>query len=479
MKRLIFSLALFSSFIYAHAQGEMDALKYSQTDLIGTARYMSMGGAFGALGGDASCLSNNPAGLGVYRKSELSFSPSMVNNNTQSTNPTYSINDSRWDINLNNFAFITSYLTGRDKGLVASNFGISFNRIKNYNSDRDMKTVGSGSSITDNMASMANAGYEPSMSNLGQQAGLITADANGNYSSFLNAGEKTTNNLSISERGSVNEWDFSYGANFNNNLYLGATLGVQSIDYQTTTDYTETYQDGGYLHIANQLQTTGVGFNLKVGTIFRPVDFMRVGLAFHTPTVYNLQDTYSGSADYNISSSVNNVNLPYGVSSYQLNTPYKFIGSLAFVLSKEALISADYEMTDYTNMNFGGDFGDVNQWIKEDFQISNTLRLGAEYRLGDGYSLRCGYAFTTSPVKASVEDNNVSIITAGTTPNYTIPKDNSYYTIGFGYRENNFFFDAAYVLNIKNEDVYPYYMADVTKVTSTTNNLVLTFGWKF
>ena len=37
----------------------------------GTARFMSMGGAFTALGGDISTLSQNPAGIGVFRTSEM------------------------------------------------------------------------------------------------------------------------------------------------------------------------------------------------------------------------------------------------------------------------------------------------------------------------------------------------------------------------------------------------------------------------
>ena len=78
MKKIIIAFSCIFAFAYAEAQNEIQALRYSQYTLFGTARYQGMGGAMDALGGDFSAASVNPAGLGIYRKSEASFTPSFV-----------------------------------------------------------------------------------------------------------------------------------------------------------------------------------------------------------------------------------------------------------------------------------------------------------------------------------------------------------------------------------------------------------------
>src|SRR5674536_391977 len=83
MKRigLLISAVLFM-FQGVIAQNVDDALRYSQSFYGGTARFMSMGGAFTALGGDISSLSQNPAGLGVFRSSEITLTPQLFHINT-------------------------------------------------------------------------------------------------------------------------------------------------------------------------------------------------------------------------------------------------------------------------------------------------------------------------------------------------------------------------------------------------------------
>jgi long-subunit fatty acid transport protein len=506
MKRLILSLACVSFFGFSYAQGEMDALKYSQTDIMGSARYMSMGGAFGALGGEASSINVNPAGLGVYRKTELSFTPNIYINATETTSPSqFVIEDTRWNFNLNNFVFAASYLTGKDEGLVASNFGVSYNRNKNFHSDRYMKTQGTQASISHRMAQMAQGiplsilmpdedkgeypfdGSVSFLTDLARQSGMINPldwdnENQTDYVSLLNNGEKVDNSFSLSERGNIGEWNFSYAANISDVAYLGASLGVQSINYQMSSLYKEDFYEGGHFYLRNNLETSGTGLNLKLATILRPLDFMRLGFAFHTPTFYSLEDTYSSSVDFNTTGTSSTMTLPWGTAKYELTTPYKFIGSMAFVIAQKAIVSADYEMQDYGTMKFGGTrYVEDNQDIKRDFTTMHTVRLGAEYRLTDQFSLRGGYAFSTSPVKSTVEDADYSdvIYTAGTTANYTIPQDNSTFSGGFGYREGSFFLDMAYQYNLKNENLYPYFTSAPTEVSSNTSNIVCTFGWKF
>lgn len=86
MKKLyILSALLFLSGLL-RAQGYDDILRFSRFTTTGTARSAAMGGAFGALGGDLSTLSTNPAGIGVFRKSEAAFTPLLNFNDIQAGN---------------------------------------------------------------------------------------------------------------------------------------------------------------------------------------------------------------------------------------------------------------------------------------------------------------------------------------------------------------------------------------------------------
>ena len=54
----------------ANAQNEIDILRYSYQEALGSTRTMAMGGAFGALGADLASLNGNPAGIGMYRRGD-------------------------------------------------------------------------------------------------------------------------------------------------------------------------------------------------------------------------------------------------------------------------------------------------------------------------------------------------------------------------------------------------------------------------
>ena len=68
----------------ALAQNEEDALRYTRLGLQGSARIQGIGGAQSALGADISTMATNPAGLGMFRRSEANFSIGFTNNSTNS-----------------------------------------------------------------------------------------------------------------------------------------------------------------------------------------------------------------------------------------------------------------------------------------------------------------------------------------------------------------------------------------------------------
>jgi hypothetical protein len=278
----------------AFAQEEFDGLKYSLQDINGSARYVAMSGAFGALGGDMSTLSMNPAGIAVYRSSELAISPFFSSNSAKSLfNQTESSN-SKSKVLINNFGYVGSFRTYDESAISNFNFGIAYNKIKDFN--RDFYIVGkSPSSLLDKISNDANNGgsdltdyaYETWLINQNQTSGL--------YESILNDGENTKKYMFMSENGAVNEWAFSLGTNYGHILYLGMTLGLQSINYEMSSVYNEDFDEGGGLELRNVLNTQGSGVSFKGGVIYRPVPELRLGFAYHSPTYYYMTDSYGAS----------------------------------------------------------------------------------------------------------------------------------------------------------------------------------------
>jgi len=479
MKRLFFSLAMISSFLFAFGQGEMDALKYSQTDIRGTARYTSMAGAMGALGGDVSAISDNPAALGIFRTWTLNLTPGIVWTSTNNSgNKDFTLGGT-----FDNFGFVASFLTKREQGAVAHNIGINYNRLRNFQSNISTNKYDSYSSLTDYMASN---GVPNPLRELGYEGYMINELDEGGYESAF-PGERVDIRYNSKERGSIDEWNFSYSANISNFLYLGATVGVQSIDYSLNTTHSEDFESGGYFDLYNDLWTYGSGVNLKLGAIARPLDFLRVGVSFTTPTIYDLKNKYNDEIHYYDTKNPAGVYSPRGSLDYSLNTPYKLMGSLGFIIGEAAVIGINYEMKDYATARYAGNyFSNHNRYIKEDFKISHTVKVGGEYRLNEKLGLRAGYAITTSPVKDIVEKSKREIMLAGSMPSYVIPQRSSYYSLGFGYQSNFFYFDAAYLLNVRNDNLYLYpppnsdfYAEEKMKTQTFASNIILTFGIRF
>ena len=109
----------------------------AKTDLNGTARYMGMAGAFGALGGDVSAIKDNPAGLGIYRSSEVTATFGFRTQNTASNWNGSTDSDGRFKFTFDNVAAVTAFPTwaGRNggSGLLQSNWSLSYNRLKSFN----------------------------------------------------------------------------------------------------------------------------------------------------------------------------------------------------------------------------------------------------------------------------------------------------------------------------------------------------------
>ena len=108
------------------AQSAYDAMNIASNDLNGTARFVGMGGAMGALGGDISTIGTNPAGIGIYRSNDAMFTLGFSSIGTESKigGQTFNSDKNRWSFD--NAGFVISTKIGNQTTLRYVNFGFNY-----------------------------------------------------------------------------------------------------------------------------------------------------------------------------------------------------------------------------------------------------------------------------------------------------------------------------------------------------------------
>lgn len=490
MKNILLSLAMVLAFYAMQAQNANDALRYSLSSYNGTARFMGLSGAYGAIGADFSSLSQNPAGIGLYRKSEFTISPGFYNASTSSSFFGNKESDFRNNMTLGNMGMIFAANLNENKGegmLKGLQFGFGMNRTNNFSNRVIIEGYNTTNSLMGHYADVANNDGNPmSLSQLDEFSTLMAYDVNllvydsGSQNNPAHYWVDMPNGnvlqrKSIQMSGSSREMLLSGGLNYNNKLYLGLSLCFPSLRYEETSNYSEL--DNNHLSSSSDpdfnfssvqrtenLTTKGSGFNLKFGIIYKPVEFLRIGGAIHTSTTYNLTDDWSSkmtstfeNGDTYTSSS------PDGAYDYKLSTPFKAIGSIAFVFPKFGFITADYEYIDYSSAKLRADdydFFDENEVVKTNLNATGNLRIGAEYR-HDIFAFRAGTSFYGSPYK-----------------NETTRGARMGYSAGIGIREKDYFLDFAFNHQLSKDDLY-LYGATAAENTYKVNQLLMTLGFKF
>ncbi|MCX6271349.1 MAG: hypothetical protein NTU44_09060 [Bacteroidetes bacterium] len=487
MKKLviIFSALILASFSL-FSQNEDDALRYSFLNFGSTARSMGVGGAFGALGADFSTLSTNPAGIGLYKTSEFTFSPSMFVGKTSSSYMGKTYDDSRYNFNLGNVGLVLSFPTGtqlNSTGWKNIQFGFGINRNNNFNNRITLEGQNFSSSLLDTWVTYADGNNIDNLNAYDVDLGFKTwvldtiAGQPTKYKAMVPGGG-LMQRKSVNTSGSMNEWVVSMGANYDDKLYFGATLGFPFLKYNEESTYSELAlaSDIGFDNFREftyhqNLETTGSGFNFKFGMIFKPIDWIRIGAAVHTPTYfYNMHDNYNTT----VKSTFDNADTyteksPDGSYDYKLNTPMRAIGSLAFIIGKFGLVSADYEFVDYSEARLrssnGDEFFDQNQAILDKYTTAGNLRVGTEWRVNE-FNIRAGYALYDSPFKSGLNDAK-----------------RTSYTAGFGIKQASYFLDFAYIYTQSKQDYYLYYADFVPSAyannKTVTQNFIMTLGFKF
>lgn len=482
MKRFLLtgiSVLVCSSVLFA--QNETDALRYSRIGFGGGARYSAMAGAFGALGADASVLSTNPAGLGLYHKNELTFTPSFYNQTVNSNyNGTLNTN-SRFNFRFDSFGFVVTNKMDNTsaEGWQTMSMGIAYNRYSSFQSDITMNG-NSSTSMMDSWAKTAGgngpSGLDAYNEGLAWNSWLLNTVPGDtlHYTDTIPTGDVLVQTKTVSMRGGMGEWVFGIGGNYSNKFYIGASVGIPQVKYEELDTYIETEVVDSvsvfdYLEFDQNLTTKGRGFNFKCGAIYRPIDLLRIGFAFHSPSLLKLSDSYGASMSAKVGTYEGTIIPADGNFNYSIRTPARMIGSVAVIIGKMASISADYELVDYSEALLKSSsyaFIEANKQIQNKYTTTSNIRLGAEVRLLP-LILRGGFAWYGSPYTSGVENNAARL----------------YITGGVGYRDpgDQFFIDLGVVTTSEKSNYYFYDQSLVNPVNNVSKvvNVVLTCGFRY
>jgi len=510
-KWLIFCTALLCFSTSLKAQDFIDnAYLFSKRQTSGSARFQAIGGAGAALGGDYSAALINPAGLGMFNRSEFTFSLGLTDANTNTNYFGSNAQDNRSVFNIPGFSYIQKHDYSEGKFLGGA-FGFAFTRTQNLNTNYQITGINNQSTIIDffiedlvDQLNEFNDYDDYSLSGLAFNSFLtdeftdqVTGDKIISSQVFPNVFElepisNRQTEVSI-RKGAQSQLSLSYGGNFDDVLFLGASVGITTLRYTQEINYREdeysfsetpSYNAFNYLNLTEIYDIQGSGVNLTLGAIYRPLDFLQIGISYATPTLYNLTDTYTASLESQWNNfdhdndpgtaARNNILIDFDVplvSEYDLRTPARLnVGATA--ISKFGFFTAELEWVNYKGARYssnvvGFNYDFENEVIRNDYKGAINIKMGAEFRK-DKFRLRAGFNRQGNPYNF---DNGI---------------DNAITSIsgGLGYRSSTFFVDLAVVNTQWNSRRTIYNLFDAalspsSVIENNQNQFVLTLGFPF
>lgn len=514
---LIFGFALIGS-TQIFAQVPEDAKLFSWYPQGGTARSLAVGGAVGSLGGDISALYVNPAGLGFYRTNEFVFSPQFAFNKNASN----FIHNAK-DTGKNAFALGTIGVIfgegSNKKGKSSNAFSFGISQVANlnnrvfYSGTNDYSSFAetfaeefakSGVSTTDLLNTLSPLPYTAAPA---YYTYLIDIDTSNGFSqvraapeNILDGGGSLQQSFLKETKGGIYELAVGGAVNNNDKWLFGGTIGIPIVDFSSTTTVTEKdatgYNKNGFqsFNYTDEYRSSGVGVNLKLGAIYRPAEYFRLGLALHTPsfmflkdertTTLNtvLEDTSGNPENFNVSSLLF-TNNEAGVANYRHFTPWKAILSASYVFreienvkKQRGFLTADVEYVNYKGSRFGKSgsnntgskqyYTSLNNVIKDYYKAAFNFRVGGELKFNT-FMTRLGFAYYGSPYSDKSYKASRTLLSGG-----------------IGYRNKGYFIDLTYIHSITRDMDYPYRLEDRSNpyyatLKQKTGMIAATVGWKF
>lgn len=459
----------------------------------GSGRTQAMGGAFTALGGDLSSAYINPAGLGFYNRSEYGLSVNVVGNNNSTNYINNSLNtqtQSSGDIGQLGIVF-SSNRTGGTR-LKANSFALSYTTLANFVNNYTFIGNNDLSSIGDGFAGLANEDGKSPQAIIDdyENNGFANFEYEMAYMAYIidhfeNGYEPLELSLPVQQKGNVTkagylgQYNVAYGANFDDKTYLGANLGIQSLNYSAELEYDETFTnqptESKRLYYDNSLRVNGVGANITLGAIHRMNENFNIGVAITSPTILKVKDNFEQYAGTQVVGSSNDWDdsAQTGVDElkYQVISPVKAnLGVSAYLPNKFGVISVEAEALGYAGMKLKDKtdimaIGDQTPAIKDEYRNVVNLKAGMELRKGIA-RFRAGVNLIQDPMKSPAKYNLKQ--------NYVIP------SFGLGIRTSGFYLDASYSTYLETSSYNPYVLANGDHYSATIDrrrsNIGIAFG---
>ena len=474
----------------AWAQTASEGLRYSRFDVLGTARSVATAGSMSALGGDFSVLNLNPAGAAAYRGSEFTLTPGYFRNTTDASlrgADAPALSRVADQVLLADLGFVLAARPRRIRWKT-SNFAIGFTKVADYHEMFEYSGSSPGS-ITDRYRQQAQDKAPDDL--MGEAALAFNAgaiydfDENLTYESDYQLADATDllRRQTFESSGYNTELLFAYGANYDEKILFGFAIGVPILSYEETKIYREDDRNNSVpyfnaLKYEETISTSGSGFNVKAGVIFKIGKWVNLGLAYHSPTRYALTDNFNSSLEYDYTDMDNDGPLlaesPDGSFRYNLRTPQTLSGGAGVVIAKSGFLSAEVQYKDYSGAKFnytgrgnGISFSDeedaVNATIREELSDALTIRIGAEVAI-QKFRVRGGLELDQRPYANDTDFDPT-------------------YNGGIGFRGDNFFIDLAYQRNSQNEGFLPYQVSSGTQPfvekQIDRNRVVLTLAYRW
>ncbi len=502
MKKTLVICSLLLSMGTLHAQGITDGLRYASDFTTGTARFSAMSGAFGALGGDLSAISMNPAGSAIFLDNAGSFTLSVDGVDTDALYFNGATNNTETDVNINQAGGVFIFdLNNENSKWKKISLAVNFNQTNN--NDNELFISGTGNTSIANffleqaqgipldVLELQGQGISGRYADLGSTRGTRAQNAFLGYQGFLFdpvedipgntqyvsnvAGSRFNQDYVNVSRGYNGKYSFNVGAQYTDNFFFGINLNSHVIDYEESNFMFERNSNPGStvnrIEFQNDLSVLGAGFSAQIGGITKVTEELRLGLTYDTPTWFVISEEtiqYLETRREVDGQEVIEIVDPRIINvfaDYNLRTPSRIGASGAYVFGQNGLISFDYSFRNYGNIEFDADFNDepfeaLNRNIEDVLQGASTYRVGGEYRIGN-WSLRGGFSYEESPY--SDKD---------------ILGDRQGFSTGFGYNFGFYSFDFAYsrIEQDQNRQLYSVGLTDTAAVNTVFNNFIFTLG---
>ena len=485
--RLHYTCLAFLCGLSLFAQTPQEAFRYSYFDVLGTARSVGVGGTMGAIGGDFSTVAINPAGLAWYRRTELTVTPTYFLTGTESqlVGSTGTVADELNKLGIGGVGLVVASQPRRGK-LTTANFAFGMNRVADLNQRFTYAGTTPGS-LTTRFLELAEGftpeelrRFSPQEADLAFVSGAIFPIDDFSYGSDFFFDEPVRKAQTVETTGSINELAFSLAGNYDEQLLFGLTVGVPFFSAVTTRTYTERDPNDDNpvfegLDFTENITTTGIGVNAKLGLIYRPVHAIRVGVAVHTPTRFSLEDNFNNALRYDFTDDLGatqrgEATALTGIQDYNLRTPWRFLLNAGTIVGKQGFVGLELNYADYGGAEYSFDnpadeaFAfELNDSIALNYQSSLGIKLGGEYALQQ-FRLRAGVNLLTAPELRN-DDLRVGL------------------SAGLGYYWKNVFIDVAYQRYDEQVRFRPYLTVDPPRPLVVNDvlrqRLLLTLGFKF